>query len=272
MTAAANRWFKPHGEWVIPLRSWSLREQVRSLFVAPNTTGRKGPKMKLRNKTESTPNHGAARDAAILQDLDLVNRIARRFQRRVPPCVTFDDLASAGMIGLIHAVDRFDQTRGLKFRTYAQHRIRGAMFDFLRDEDPLSRTERRRVRESTVGLGPTTVSLNEIQLHRLAAPASPTFATCFDVREARRRLSPRENRVIALLYEFGCPRRPRGAVRHVRASGQRVQLLPGQTLPEVSGIGACKVAGCEASRTAAGLLFPRGIYSAAADRRAGAPE
>ena len=76
--------------------------------------------MKLRNNTEGIPNHGAARDAAILQDLDLVNRIARRFQRRVPPCVTFDDLASAGMIGLIHAVDRFDQTRGLKFRTYAR--------------------------------------------------------------------------------------------------------------------------------------------------------
>ena len=41
------------------------------------------------------------------------------------------------MIGLIHAVDRFDQTRGLKFRTYAQHRIRGAIQDFLRNEDPL---------------------------------------------------------------------------------------------------------------------------------------
>jgi RNA polymerase sigma factor (sigma-70 family) len=83
--------------------------------------------MKLRNTTECIPNHGEAREAAILQDLDLVNRIARRFQRRIPPCVTFDDLASAGMIGLIHAVDRFDQARGLKFRTYAQHRIWGAM-------------------------------------------------------------------------------------------------------------------------------------------------
>jgi DNA-directed RNA polymerase specialized sigma subunit len=79
--------------------------------------------MKLRNTTESIPNHGAARDAAILQDLDLVNRIARSFQRRVPPCVAFDDLAGAGMIGLIQAVDRFDQTRSVKFRTYAQHRI-----------------------------------------------------------------------------------------------------------------------------------------------------
>ena len=102
--------------------------------------------MKLRDTTESIPNHSAARDAAILQDLDLVNRIARNFHRRVPPCVAFDDLASAGMIGLIQAVDRFDQTRGLKFRTYAQHRIWGAMQDFLRDEDPISRTERRRVR------------------------------------------------------------------------------------------------------------------------------
>jgi hypothetical protein len=70
------------GEWVIPLRSWSLREQVRSLFVAPNKTGRKGSKMKLRNNTEGIPNHVAARDAAILQDLDLVNNIARRFQRQ----------------------------------------------------------------------------------------------------------------------------------------------------------------------------------------------
>ena len=109
-----------HGEWVIPLHSWSrFGSRSARWFVAPNKTGRKGPKIKLRNTTESIPNHGAARDAAILQDLDLVNRIARRFHRRVPPCVAFDDLASAGMIGLIQAVDRFDQTRGLKFRTYA---------------------------------------------------------------------------------------------------------------------------------------------------------
>ena len=210
MAAAANRWFKSHGEWVIPLRSWSLREQVRSLFVAPNKTGRKGLKMKLRNNTESIPNHGAARDAAILQDLDLVNRIARRFQRRVPPCVTFDDLASAGMIGLIHAVDRFDQTRGLKFRTYAQHRIWGAMQDFLRDEDPLSRTERRRVRASAsalsatgYGVPPATVSLDQIPVRCLASTAQPAFTLRAEVREARRCLSPRENRVIELLYDFG---------------------------------------------------------------------
>ena len=49
------------------------------------------------------PVQGAARETAIVQNVGLVNNVARRFQRRVPPCVTFDDLVSAGMIGLIQA-------------------------------------------------------------------------------------------------------------------------------------------------------------------------
>jgi len=137
--------------------------------------------MKLRNTNATTINQDAARETAIVQNIDLVNNVARRFQRRVPPCVTFDDLVSAGTIGLIQAVDRFDRSRDLKFRTYAQHRIRGAMLDFLRDEDPLSRTERRRVRASAGlsatgrGIQPMTVSLDQIQLRRLAAPAQPAL-------------------------------------------------------------------------------------------------
>jgi RNA polymerase sigma factor for flagellar operon FliA len=203
--------------------------------------------MKFRNTVESTPNNDAARNAAILQEIDLVNRAARRIQRRVPPCVTFDDLASAGMIGLIQAVDRFDQTRGLKFRTYAQHRIWGAMQDFLRDEDPLSRTERRRVRASApalsatgYGIPPTTVSLDQIPMRRLASPPQPAFALRSEVREARRCLSPRENRVIELLYDFGWQSREVAGELHVNESRVsqiktraisklRLQLVPGST-------------------------------------------
>jgi RNA polymerase sigma factor for flagellar operon FliA len=165
--------------------------------------------MKLRNTTATTTNQDAARETAIVQNINLVNNVARRFQRRVPPCVTLDDLVSAGMIGLIQAVDRFDHSRDLKFKTYAQHRIRGAMLDFLREEDPLSRTERRRVRESVAGLSATgyglqpTVSLDQISLRRLAAPAQPAFTIRSEVRDARRCLSARENRVIGLLYDFG---------------------------------------------------------------------
>jgi RNA polymerase sigma factor (sigma-70 family) len=158
--------------------------------------------MKLRNSAANNTNQDATRETAILENINLVKDIAKRFQCRVPPCITRDDLVSAGTVGLIQAVDRFDHARGLKFRTYAQHRIQGAMLDFLREEDPLSRTERRRVRESAAGLCPTTVSLDEIQLHRFAAAPPAAFATCFDVRAARECLSPRENRVIALLYDL----------------------------------------------------------------------
>jgi RNA polymerase sigma factor (sigma-70 family) len=173
--------------------------------------------MKLRNTAAST-NPDAARETAILQNINLVKDIAKRFQGRVPPCVTLDDLVSAGTVGLIKAVDRFDSSRGPKFKTYAQHRIHGAMLDFLREEDPLSRTERRRVRESTSGISPTTVSLDEIQLHRLGAPTQPAFSSRFEVREARKCLSQRENRVVALLYDFGWQSREVAADLHVNES------------------------------------------------------
>jgi RNA polymerase sigma factor for flagellar operon FliA len=196
--------------------------------------------MKLSNTAAHNTNQDAARETAILRDINLVRDIAKRFQCRVPPCITLDDLISAGMVGLIQAVDRFDSSRGAKFKTYAQHRIHGAMLDFLREEDPLSRTERRRVRESAPVLSPMTVSLDAIQLHRLAAPAPPAFTTRFDVREARRSLSPRENRVIALLYDFDWQSREVAAELRVNESRisqikqraiakLRLQLEPGNT-------------------------------------------
>ena len=196
--------------------------------------------MKLRNTTATTTNQDAARETAILQNLSLVKDIAKRFHGRVPPCITLDDLISAGMVGLIQAVDRFDHARRLKFKTYAQHRIQGAMLDFLRDEDPLSRTERRHVRESAAGFGPTTVSLDEIQLHRLPAPAQPAFATRFDVREARRSLSPREKRVIALLYDFDWQSREVAADLHVNES--RVSQIKTRA---ISKLRACLKEGAE---------------------------
>jgi RNA polymerase sigma factor for flagellar operon FliA len=95
--------------------------------------------MKLRNTAAKNVNQDAARETAILRDINLVKDIAKRFHGRVPPCITLDDLVRAGMVGLIQAVDRFDSSRGPKFKTYAQqHRIHGAMLDFLREEDPLS--------------------------------------------------------------------------------------------------------------------------------------
>lgn len=166
--------------------------------------------MKFANTTAQTPHQAAAREAAIVQNLEIVNNLARRLRRRVPPCVTFDDLTSAGTIGLIKAVDRFDGSRGLKFRSYAQHRVMGAMLDFLREEDPLSRTERRRIRESgSTSSSPATISLDQLPapvVNRLVAiedRAAYALLVRAKIRNVRQCLSARENRVITLLFEAG---------------------------------------------------------------------
>jgi RNA polymerase sigma factor for flagellar operon FliA len=61
--------------------------------------------------------------------------------------VEFDDLVSAGTLGLIQAVDRYRPERGCLLKTLAEHRIRGAILDYLRKLDPLSRSARRFVRQ-----------------------------------------------------------------------------------------------------------------------------
>ena len=68
--------------------------------------------------------------------------LARKLHRRCPQ-VELDDLISAGTIGLISAVDRFDPVRNCKLKTLAEHRIRGAMLDYLRQLDPLPRAVRQ---------------------------------------------------------------------------------------------------------------------------------
>lgn len=82
------------------------------------------------------------RDAIILLHMPQVELLARRVQQRYRG-IELDDLISAGVIGLIHAVDRFDEARRLKLKTFAEHRIRGALLDYLRQIDPLPRSIRR---------------------------------------------------------------------------------------------------------------------------------
>jgi RNA polymerase sigma factor for flagellar operon FliA len=81
------------------------------------------------------------RDQIILDHLPQVELLARRLHRRCPQ-VELDDLISAGTVGLIQAVDRFDPSMNLKLKTLAEHRINGALLDYLRKVDPLPRTIR----------------------------------------------------------------------------------------------------------------------------------
>lgn len=82
------------------------------------------------------------RDALILQHYRQVRSIATRMARRYPANVELDDLVNVGLLGLIDAVDRFDPTRGIPFKPYADMRIRGAIVDWLRSEDFVPRPTR----------------------------------------------------------------------------------------------------------------------------------
>ncbi len=83
-------------------------------------------------------------DRLIADHVPVVHRIARSVRARLPPHVDLDDLASAGIVGLIQAARKFDHRRNVAFTTYAGHRIRGAITDSLRELDPLSRDLRRK--------------------------------------------------------------------------------------------------------------------------------
>lgn len=90
---------------------------------------------------------GAARDQLLLRHLQLVHHVARQLMRSGHLEADFDDLVSAGTIGLIKAIENFDLSRGLAFSTFATHRIRGAILDDLRRRDHAPRSIRRKQRE-----------------------------------------------------------------------------------------------------------------------------
>jgi RNA polymerase sigma factor for flagellar operon FliA len=78
--------------------------------------------------------------------LPLVRRVAKKIARRIPSVVSMDELVSAGTLGLIDALRRYDAARADRFSAYAEIRIRGAILDELRAMDWLSRSDRARVR------------------------------------------------------------------------------------------------------------------------------
>lgn len=87
------------------------------------------------------------REQLIMEHLPQVRLIARRIHSRMPGAVNFEDLVSSGTVGLIAAIDRYDQEQGVKLRTYAEFKIRGAILDSLRANDLAPRSQRRRGRE-----------------------------------------------------------------------------------------------------------------------------
>ena len=91
--------------------------------------------------------NGASRDHLIVHYSPLVKFVAGRIGAGLPNSVDPGDLVSSGVFGLIDAIDRFDPDRGVKFETFAAPRIRGAIYDGLRQLDWVPRSVRSRARE-----------------------------------------------------------------------------------------------------------------------------
>ena len=87
------------------------------------------------------------RDEIVHKYLHLVKYVAGRISINLPPNVELNDLINDGILGLIDAIEKYDDDRGVKFETYAITRINGAILDALRALDWVPRAVRQRARE-----------------------------------------------------------------------------------------------------------------------------
>lgn len=88
-----------------------------------------------------------SREEIIHKYLHLVKYVAGRVSVNLPPNVELNDLINDGILGLIDAIEKYDDSRGVKFETYAITRINGAILDALRALDWVPRAVRQRARE-----------------------------------------------------------------------------------------------------------------------------
>ena len=92
--------------------------------------------------SKDDPEYESLRNRLVERYMPLVRYNGERIWQRLPDGVDLDDLISAGIFGLMDAIDAFDRDRGVKFETYCVPRIRGAMLDELRTMDWVPRLVR----------------------------------------------------------------------------------------------------------------------------------
>jgi len=87
------------------------------------------------------------REQMVRKYAPLVKYIASRISMRIPPNVSLDDLISCGTMGLLDAISKFDPDKNVKFKTYAEVRIRGSILDGLRNLDWIPRSVRKKIQD-----------------------------------------------------------------------------------------------------------------------------
>jgi RNA polymerase sigma factor for flagellar operon FliA len=127
------------------------------------------------------------REKLILEHLPQVRLVARKIHERLPDSVCFDDLLSAGVIGLIQAIDNFDPRQNVKLKTYAEFRIRGSILDSLRDTDWAPRLKRKQAREFEAA-----IARLEQRLGRVPEEAEIAAEVSLSVDDYRQKLTEME--------------------------------------------------------------------------------
>lgn len=115
-----------------------------------------------------------AKNQLVASYLPLVRRIAHLLMVKLPASVDVDDLIQNGMIGLLDALDRYEEGLGAQFETYAVQRIRGAMLDGLRENDWLPRSVRREMRR-------VEAAIQKLEHERGRAPSESELAGALDM-------------------------------------------------------------------------------------------
>jgi RNA polymerase sigma factor for flagellar operon FliA len=116
------------------------------------------------------------RDRLVEQYAPLVKYVAGKVAANLPSSVEYDDLVGYGVFGLFDAIDKFDPEKHVKFKTYAVTRIRGAMYDHLREMDWVPRSVRQKAKEIE-----QAVMMLEAKLGRPASDAE--IAASMNLRE-----------------------------------------------------------------------------------------
>lgn len=111
-----------------------------------------------------------SREEIVHKYLHLVKYVAGRISVNLPPNVEINDLINDGILGLIDAIEKYDDARGVKFETYAITRINGAILDALRSLDWVPRAIRQRARE-------LERTYQELELELGRAPSEEEVAT-----------------------------------------------------------------------------------------------
>lgn len=93
------------------------------------------------------------RERLILEHLPQVRWVATRIHEKLPDATCLEDLISIGIVGLINAIDNFDPQFNVQLKTYAEHKIRGAILDSVRGLDGIPAHKRKHLKQMQAAVG-----------------------------------------------------------------------------------------------------------------------